>query len=202
MMSNEEQAKKFLEVVSNNYDDCLKKWRKYQTDKNMEFDDDVFQDTILKIYDKIMRSGIQEDTEQGMLNYFFKSFQRNTRREFQYSRNAYRDKNCDVFSLLEAVDNGDEEIENKRKQEAWSQFVAYNILKIVEENFDDITFRCFRIYYMMKEMPYAKLTQVTNVRNAKKRVVDVKKWLQTNVDKSLLLKQFAEWYEENNDLIW
>lgn len=199
---NEEQAKRFLKIVADNYNDCLKKWRKHQLEKQIEFDEDIFQDSILKVYDKILRDGINEDTEQGYLNYFFKSFIFNSKREHQYSRVAYRDRNFDMLSFLENQDNGDSDIMDKRREEAWQQFVAYNILRLVEENFDTITFRCFRIYYLTKKMSYAKLVETTKIKDAKKRVVNTKKWIQENVDKQELIQQFNNWFEENNDLIW
>lgn len=200
--SNEEKARRFLQVVADNYNDCLKKWRKHQQEKNTSFNEDIFQDSIIKVYEKILKDGISEDSEQGYLNYFFKSFIFNSKREFQYAREIYKDKNFDIIAFLEEQENGDDDIKDKRRDEAWQQFVTYNILKLVEENFDTITFRCFRIYYLTKKMSYAKLIETTKIKDAKKRVTNAKKWIKENVTKEELISQFNNWFEENNDLIW
>lgn len=87
-MQKEEQAKRFLEVVSENYDDLKKKWAKYQSDKHREFDDDVFSETILSVYNLILKNGLKEQNDDAYLNYFFKSFNINTAREKQYARES------------------------------------------------------------------------------------------------------------------
>lgn len=201
-MSNQEKANEFLKVIANNYDDCVKKWRKHHQEKNVEFNIDIFQDSILKVYEKILRDGIEEATEKGFLNYFFKSFLFNSRREFLYAREIYKDRNFDIIGFLDTKENGDDEIKDKRREEAWQQFVAYNILKLVEENFDKITFRCFRIYYLTKKMSYSKLVETTKIKDAKKRVTRAKSWIKETVNKEELIAQFNDWFDKNNELIW
>lgn len=54
-MANEEQAEKYLNYVNSNYDAFKKKWMKHIYDRQMTWDDDVFSDTIVKVYDYIIK---------------------------------------------------------------------------------------------------------------------------------------------------
>ena len=65
-MSNEKHAKEFLEYVAKNEKRLKKNLRKNIT-YNEEIFDDVYQDTILKVYDSIMNGTVIEDFEK----YFF-----------------------------------------------------------------------------------------------------------------------------------
>lgn len=199
--TKEEQAEEFLTIVSRNYDFLKKTWTKYLKDKHKEFSDDIFQDTILSIYDLIKRNGIQDDSEQGMLNYFFKAFNINIVREKQYSREAKKDNTQDVFEYLKPrVDDSD--IEELKRIESYKQYVAYHTLLKAQENFDEVTFRCFRIYYLYKGMTYEKLKNLTKVKDCKKRVLQVREWLKNNLNKEELNKQFNEWYNNENQNFW
>ena len=205
MNNNEQQAYLFLQLVSDKYEELYRKWLKYNIERKLNVSkddfDDLFQDTILKIFEKIKKDGIEDSTNQGLVNYFFKSLNTNIKREKQYSRNSKRDNNIDSIEYLDnKLDEND--IEIKKKEEARQQYITYRILELVEKEFDNISFRCFRLYYLTKKMSYKKLIETTKVKDAKKRVVTIKKWLQENIDKHLLEKEFNNWYEENNKTFW
>lgn len=197
----EKQAKRFLEVVSEHYDECISKWKKYQNEKHRDFDIDIFQDTIMSVYDLILRKGIQDDTDEGYLNYFFKSFNINLMREKQYASNTKRDVNADAIGIskLKIDDSGLEDI---KMEEAYKQFLTYNTLKIAQDNFDPVTFGCFRLYYLTPKMTYQKLRDVTKVKDCKKRVIQVREYLKEHVVKNELYKRFVEWYDINKNNFW
>lgn len=195
-MQREEQARKFLYFVNSNYEKYKKKWAKYLFDRNIVFDEDVFSDTILKVYDFIMKNGINDDSEEGLANYWFKSFQTNTKREKLYSRNASRDLNVDATAELDLRPNGDRELEKKLMMETYSDFSVIYMLEKVEQNFDMLTFYCFRLYYLLNKMTYSKLKDITKVKDCKKRVVTAKKWLEENITKEELDRAFEKWYNK------
>ena len=112
-MANETQARKYLNLANDKYLDYLKKWRTHIQDKGYDWDEDVFSDTILKVYDNILKNGIKHDSEEGLSNYWFKSFIVNIKREKQYSRNLYRDMNVDASEELDKEYNGDDELKLK-----------------------------------------------------------------------------------------
>lgn len=190
------QAEKFLEFANTNYEIYKKKWAKYLSQRGLEFDEDVFQDTIIKVYDFITKNGIKDDSDEGLANYWFKSFQMNIKREKQYSRNANRDLNVDAYEVLDMRTNGDEELQLKMLKESYSDFALLYILEKVEKEFDFITFWCFRLYYILNKMTYSKLKAITKVKDCKKRCVEVKKWLAENITEDEIKAAFNKWYEE------
>lgn len=193
-MANDSQAQQFLMFANDNYEDFKKKWSTHIYERQLDWDEDVFSDTILKVYDYIQKNGIADDSPQGLANYWFKAFMINIKREKQYSRNAYRDLNVDASEELDKEFNGEDERKQKIKNDVFDDWLTYNILLIVEQKFDEKSFYCFRLYYLYKKMTYEKLRQITKVKDCKKRVTTIKKWLQENLDKHKLEKEFNKYY--------
>ena len=196
--NNESQAKRFLQFANDNYDDFKKKWRKYLYDRQIEFDEDVFSETVLKVYDYINKHGINDTTESGMANYWFKAFNINIKREKQYSRNLNRDCNIDAYEALDKETNGDDELQMKIRRQVFDDWSVVYILRLVEDNFDNISFHCFRLYYILDKMTYQRLREITKVKDAKKRVVEIKNWLKDNLTKKDLEKEFSNYYDASN----
>lgn len=192
---NSEQAANFLQFANDNYNDFKKKWRKYLIDRQIEFDDDVFSDTILKVYDYIKKHGINDTTDSGMANYWFRSFNTNIKREKQYSRNINRDCNINAYESLDKETNGDYELQLKIRRQVFDDWSIVYILRLVENNFDQISFHCFRLYYILDKMTYSKLREITKVPDSKKRVVTIKNWLKDNLTKQQMEKEFSKYYD-------
>lgn len=196
-MANEIQARKYLNLANDKYLDYLKKWRTHIQDKGYDWDEDVFSDTILKVYDNILKNGIKDDSEEGLSNYWFKSFIVNIKREKQYSRNLYRDMNVDASEELDKEYNGDDELKLKIKRHIYDDWLSVRLLQIVEQNFTSREFRCFRLYYIVPKMTYEKLRDLTKIKDCKKIVNTIKKWLIENTDKHQLDKEFSKWYDND-----
>jgi hypothetical protein len=196
-MANEEIAELFLQYANNNYTSNKNKWKKYLTERMIEFDEDVFSETIIKVYDYIIKNGLTDTSDQGMANYWFRSFCINTKREAQYSRNAYRDLNIDPTEELEKGFNGDDELKQKIRNDVYDDWCVVQIMTIVEQHFDTITASCFRLYYILPKMTYDKLKEVTKIKDCKKRVVTVKKWLKEHLNKHIMEKEFNKYYDGN-----
>lgn len=196
-MANETQARKYLNLANDKYLDYLKKWRTHIQDKGYDWDEDVFSDTILKVYDNILKNGIKDDSEEGLSNYWFKSFIVNIKREKQYSRNLYRDMNVDASEELDKEYNGDDELKLKIRRHIYDDWLSVRLLQIVEQNFTSREFRCFRLYYIVPKMTYEKLRDLTKIKDCKKIVNTIKKWLIENTDKHQLDKEFSKWYDND-----
>lgn len=195
LIDKSEQASRFLEFANEHYDDYKKKWAKYLYDKQVDFDEDVFSDTILKVYDYIEKNGINDTTDSGLANYWFKSFNTNIKREKQYSRNVNRDKNIDATEELSKEMNGEDELKLKIRRHVYEDWSIFYILRLVEDNFDSISFHCFRLYYILDKMTYSKLREITKVPDSKKRVVTIKNWLKDNLTKQKMEKEFSKYYD-------
>ena len=96
---NANDADRYLQWIAKNWDSLRKKYFTFCKEKNYTWSDDIFSDTYLKIYEKILKSGINDNSEEGFDNYTFKSFKQNLQREGQYCRVAKRDANIDSDSL-------------------------------------------------------------------------------------------------------
>lgn len=196
-MANEIQARKYLNLANDKYLDYLKKWRTHIQEKGYDWDEDVFSDTIIKVYDNILKNGIKDDSEEGLSNYWFKSFIVNIKREKQYSRNLYRDMNVDASEELDKEYNGDDELKLKIRRHIYDDWLSVRLLQIVEQNFTSREFRCFRLYYIVPKMTYEKLRDLTKIKDCKKIVNTIKKWLIENTDKHQLDKEFSKWYDND-----
>lgn len=193
--NNSEKSSRFLKFANEHYEDYKKKWAKYLYDKQVDFDEDVFSDTILKVYDYIEKNGINDTTDSGLANYWFKSFNTNIKREKQYSRNVNRDKNIDATEELSKEMNGEDELKLKIRRHVYEDWSIVYILRLVENNFDSISFHCFRLYYILDKMTYSKLREITKVPDSKKRVVTIKNWIKDNLTKQQMEKEFSKYYD-------
>ena len=190
-------ADKWMEVISVKYNE-IKDGFTMECRKTMtNFDEDIFHSTIVNCYNTIKLKGLTDLTEQGMKNYLFRSFKINTQREAQYSRNSKRDTNIngsDAMSIYEKNGLNDETTEEKIKKQLLNDYSVVHILKRVEENFDTISFYCFRLKWLIPKMTYQKLREITKVKDCKKRCIDIMKWLKKNINKEDILTEFEKKY--------
>ena len=197
LIDKSEQSSRFLKFANEHYEDYKKKWAKYLYDKQVDFDEDVFSETVLKVYDYINTNGIKDDSDSGLANYWFKSFNTNIKREKQYSRNVNRDKNIDATEEISKEMNGEDELKLKIRRQVFDDWSVVHILRLVEDNFDQISFHCFRLYFVLDKMTYHKLREITKVKDAKKRVVTIKNWLKEKLTKKQLEKEFSKYYDSD-----
>ena len=190
-------ADKWMEVISVKYNE-IKDGFTMECRKTMtNFDEDIFHSTIVNCYNTIKLKGLTDLTEQGMKNYLFRSFKINTQREAQYSRNSKRDTNIngsDAMSIYEKNGLNEETTEEKIKKQLLNDYSVVHILKRVEENFDTISFYCFRLKWLIPKMTYQKLREITKVKDCKKRCIDIMKWLKKNINKEDILTEFEKKY--------
>lgn len=190
-------ADKWMEVISIRYNEIkegfIMECRKTMTD----FDEDIFHSTIINCYNTIKLKGLTDLTEQGMKNYLFRSFKMNTKREALYMRNARRDNNIsgvDAMSVYERNGLEDETTEEKVRKQLLDDYSVVYVLNMVENNFDIISFYCFRLKWLLPKMTYQRLREITKVKDCKKRCIDIMKWLKENVNKEDILTEFEKEY--------
>lgn len=160
-----------------------------------KFDEDIFHDTYLKVREKLEKDGIEDTSELGLLNYFFKAFKQNTLREKDYARNKKEDLNYDQDSIPTAYENWCEKqnISAKEKliHDLYEDFAVLYILTKVEEVFDAETFFAFRLKTLMG-YTYKQLADKTNIPSVRNKVIEVFQWLRENVTKDEVKKAFNE----------
>lgn len=190
-----EDAKRFINTVNDNYETIKKELQSYCDSVGEKFDEDIFQDTIIKCYTLIDKNGEMKDSSyQGCKNFMFQAFKRNLKREQQYARNQKRDANVTNLSKHNEVYlNSKLTSEEKLKSDLYKDFATLYLLKQVEEQFDGEHFYLFRLK-TFTNMTYAQLSEKTGIKGCRQKVVDVKNWLKDNVKQQDIKDEFDEIY--------
>ena len=189
---NKSLAEEYVQIIGKYYTEYLELF------SNMfENGEDVVGETLLKTYRTICNKGLRtvvgkygEEREQMFKNYFFISAKLNCFTEQQNIQKQNNIKSLD-FNPYEDLPT-----EDKVKQQVYNDFKIMYIVQLVENNFDVIDYRCFRLYHLLKDMTYAKLRNMTGIRNCKTRVVRINKWLKENIDEKEIRQSFIEQYPD------
>ena len=87
----------FMNYIEENYESIKRKLKRIHNGyKEVLFDEDVFQDTILKVYESLKD---RQCTTEVYEKYFCQSFKRNLLRENLYHFNSMTDKVCDFENV-------------------------------------------------------------------------------------------------------
>lgn len=189
---NKSLAEEYVQIIGKYYTEYLELF------SNMfENGEDVVGETLLKTYRTICNKGLRtvvgkygEEREQMFKNYFFISAKLNCFTEQQNIQKQNNIKSLD-FNPYEDLPTDD-----KVKQQLYNDFKIMYIVRLVENNFDVIDYRCFRLYHLLKDMTYAKLRNMTGIRNCKTRVVRINKWLKENIDEKEIRQSFIQQYPD------
>ena len=188
----------FINYINDHYDELYYKYRQFCKEKNYAWDEDIFQDTILKCYEAIERKGKLDDTtNQGIENYFFISFKMNIKREGQYARNQKRDLNYSSEKISSAYEEwynaNKEDSRTKLINDLYKDFATLYIMTVVEENFENDYFYLFKLKQLCG-YTYKQLSEKTGIRGVRQKVLDVKSWLKNNLTKEEINKAFQAMY--------
>lgn len=194
-----EDSRLFLSHINDNYTLLRRKFAKYFSEKDMSFDDDMFQDCILKCYDAIERKGkLKDSTPYGIESYLFMSLKQNIKREGMYARNQKRDKNITSDSIVKIYEqwynNNNDSVREKLLNDLYKDFATLYIMHVVENNFDAESYHLFKLKYLIPEMTYKKLIEKTHAKKVRQKVVEVRKWVQKNISKQQIKEAFSDVY--------
>lgn len=184
---NIELAEQYINYISTIYEEYIEVF------SNMYNDEDLAGEVLLKTYNCIKNNGLstidletEEDLKKKVFkNYFFISAKLTniTNKKYQ-QKSPIRDTNENIDTI------DDLPTEEKIKNQIYKDYRVMYIINTVEENFDAIDYRCFRLYHLLKNMTYAKLRQLTGIKNAKMRVITINKWLRQNIREQQILESF------------
>ena len=185
-------ADKWLQYIGTIYEEYRMKYFKMANDLNYNnVNEDMLNDTILACYNSIARNNLSDTTEQGMRNYLFRAFKVNLNAVSNYDKR--KDIVDDLSALAEQYENQGEATYNKIKKQLFEDYSLIYILEQVENNFDTISFNVFRLKTMLP-CTYQKLREITKVKDCKKRVVKIMKWLRENITEKEILTNFKKNY--------
>ena len=185
-------ADKWLRYIGTIYEEYRRKYFRMANDLNYNVNEDMLNDTILACYNSIARNNLSDTTEQGMRNYLFRAFKVNLNAVSNYDKR--KDVVDDLSALAEQYENQGEATYTKIKKQLFEDYSLIYILEQVENNFDTITFNVFRLKTMIEKCTYQRLRDITKVRDCKKRVVKVMKWIRENITKREILTNFKKTY--------
>lgn len=168
----EQRAKDFLELTARYYEKNKVKWDSLLKSVGLMFDEDIYNDTIIKIYEKLLSEEDLETTEDEVMAYWYRSFVNNIKRNKQYSCNSKRTDE-DVIDLLK---NEEYIIDSSN---LYYPTIRY-LLNKVKDEFDIRSYHLFKMYYLIPEMTFDELSSVVGC-NVKTKINDIKKWLKENV---------------------
>lgn len=184
---NIELAEQYINYISTIYEEYIEVF------SNMYNDEDLAGEVLLKTYNCIKNNGLstidletEEDLKKKVFkNYFFISAKLTniTNKKYQ-QKSPIRDTNENIDTI------DDLPTEEKIKNQIYKDYRVMYIINTVEENFDAIDYRCFRLYHLLKNMTYAKLRQLTGIKNAKMRVITINKWLRQNITEQQIMDSF------------
>lgn len=188
----------FINYINDHYDELYYKYRQFCKEKNYTWDEDIFQDTIVKCHDAIVKKGgLDDTTSQGIENYFFISFKLNIKREGQYARNQKRDLNYSSEKISSAYEDwyntNKDDSRTKLINDLYKDFATLYIMTVVEEHFDNEYFYLFKLKQLCN-YTYKQLSEKTGIRGARQKVLDVKNWLKENLTKDEINKAFINMY--------
>ena len=185
-------ADKWLQYIGTIYEEYRMKYFKMANDLNYNnVNEDMLNDTILACYNSIARNNLSDTTEQGMRNYLFRAFKVNLNAISNYDKR--KDVVDDLSALAEQYENQGEATYNKIKKQLLEDYSVIYLLNKVENNFDTISFNVFRLKTMVP-CTYQRLRELTKVKDAKKRVVKIMKWLRENITEKEILTNFKKNY--------
>jgi DNA-directed RNA polymerase specialized sigma24 family protein len=145
----------FLEYAGLHYEENRNKWGKRLGKLGMTFSEDIFQDTLLKLYDHFNEFPYTGDID----GYWYQSFLNNTKRDARYSYHK-RDDDVDVLKHLE-------------EQPYEPPKVYGDLFKGLSEYEDNIDYHLFRIYVFNK-VGYEELEQLTGVKDVRNKIRRIK----------------------------
>ena len=184
-------ADKWLQYIGTIYEEYRMKYFKMYNDLNYKVNEDMLNDTILACYNSIARNNLSDTTEQGMRNYLFRAFKINLNAVSNYDKR--KDIVDDLTALEEQYENQGEATYKKKKKQLLDDYSLIYILEQVENNFDTISFNVFRLKTMLP-CTYQRLREITKIKDCKKRVVNVMKWVRNNITKKEILTNFKKTY--------
>ena len=198
-MTNQEKADNYLIWFSQHYQELKGKYAKFCKENNYDWDEDIFSDTYLKIYDCIIKNGIKDDTPHGMSGYTFMSFKNNIRNEQRYCRSRLRDKNISSDNINDLYENWFNKTQDssrvKLEHDLFQDFSILYIMLLVEKNFDSEHFYLYRIKTLTKGMTFKKLAEhCKGIKSTRKKVIEVANWVKDNITKEEIRKAFNELY--------
>ena len=146
------RAAEFLAYSGEHYEENKKKWTTRLKKQGYQFNEDIYNDTIIKVYDHI------DEYTGDIESYWYKAFLQNIKRDTKYSIHK-KDDTIDVLKYLDKFPNEDPPI----------------LLDDVKEGLKpltDIEKNLILLYYLT-DMSYIELEDLTDIKNVRHKIKSI-----------------------------
>lgn len=188
----------FLHYIANHYNELKQRFQAFCQNKHFDWDEDIFSDTILKCSEVIGKKGLEDKSDVGIENYFFKAFKTNIQREKQYSRNSKRDMNVgDVGVLYENWFNANNiSSTEKLLKDLKTDYSALYLLHRIDEQYGSELCHLFTLKYYCSYTYKQLQNKFPNIPKLRDTLLNMKKWLMANVSKEEIQHSFEKKYDQ------
>lgn len=187
----------FLTYVNDNYIGIQTKLKMLCGRNKQRFDEDAYHEAILRCYNAIVKKGgMNDSSSSGIEGYLIRSYFNLVKELKRSAMNAKRDLNYtsdNISSLYEDYYNSHNlDAREKIINDLFADYSVLYIMNQVEQNFDNEHFYLFKLKMLIKDMTYKKLQEKTHMKAVRQKVVEVKRWLASNVTKDEIRESFFE----------
>jgi hypothetical protein len=153
-------AEEFLNRAGKLYEENRVKWKGLLKKQGMIFNEDIYNDSIIKTYDAILKKEVDKD----YVGYWYRTFLNNSKRDLKYSYHN-RDDGVDVIEYLKEFPY--EEYKDKTD-------IILEVLKKVRDSSTPRGFHLFLMYYLLPDMTYDELKKITGISDVKGIIMRIK----------------------------
>lgn len=185
----------FIKYVGENYDELLLTMKKYSINKTGKFDEDIFADTIIRCFDNIEKKMfLQDNSGQGMKNFFFKAYANNIIREKQYARNAKRVETENFNGFLTKRDKSDNSTEEKLKQDLKEDFSILYILERIEKALSYEHCHLFALKHL-EGLTYSQICKKSKSKGTREKILEASDYVRENITREQIDDAFKRFFE-------
>jgi len=190
-----EDATIFLNYINDNYDKVGGTLKLLSAQRKMKYSEDAFHESILRCHKAISKKGYLKDkSAYGITSYLIRSYFNLINEEKRSAKVKKRDMNYNsdnIGGLYEDYYNSNfTDARQKVVSDLFKDFSVLYIMMVVEQQFDNESFYLFKLKELIPDMTYKKLAEKTGLKGVRQKVVTVKKWVQQNISKEDIRKEF------------
>lgn len=190
----------FLDYVGKHYEAIQGKLKIICGRNKQPYNQDYLQESIIRCHNAIKKKGFLRDkTPYGIESYLIRAYFNLDRETQRAAVNKKRDRNYNSENINELYEtyyneNNTSAIE-KIKHDFEKDFSILYIMSAVEEHFSPEDFYLFKLKTLFN-MTYKQVAEKTNLKGVRTRILEIKKWLQENVNKDDVKDKLYETYKD------
>ena len=192
-------AELFLDYINNHYQDIIAKLKILCGQRHQTFDEDTYHESILRCHKAITKKGkLNDPTPYGIESYLIRSYFNlviEIKRSCSHRKKDLNYNSDNIGGLYEDYYNTNfTDARQKVVSDMFKDFSVLYIMMLVEKNFDQEHFYLFKMKELIPDMTYKKLSEKTQMKAVRQKVVTVKNWLKENVSKDMIKEEFFSIY--------